>query len=57
MMTQRRFSSGAPMFQSPFGDGRFLTAAWAVWEKLIPLVDEFQSPFGDGRFLTPQEPP
>ncbi len=38
------------MFQSPFGDGRFLTKEIrAVFEDGRVL---FQSPFGDGRFLT-----
>ncbi len=38
-------------FQSPFGDGRFLTV-----EEVGPITASqwywFQSPFGDGRFLT-----
>ena len=39
-------------FQSPYGDGRFLT--WRSWGK-DPAVGyrSFQSPYGDGRFLTP----
>ncbi len=41
-------------FQSPFGDGRFLTTQIAPGVRADQV--EFQSPFGDGRFLTGEVP-
>ncbi len=38
-------------FQSPFGDGRFLTLI-IIPNRLHAKASSFQSPFGDGRFLT-----
>ncbi len=48
------FENGRTLFQSPFGDGRFLTVDLSRAELIAANrpVEGFQSPFGDGRFLT-----